>query len=558
MVNRAKGRTGLNPLAYMGVEPSTPTQFVTESFDPTPTDWQNFNLGAVWLNTSSEAVWFLVSLFNNQATWIQLGGSSGTVITLTGNTGGAVSPLAGNINVVGDGVTIQITGNPGSHTLTASAIGTGLIQTITGNDGVAEAPIAGNFNFLTQNATVKFRGTAATETLDFGLTTNLCLGNSWTSLTTAVQNTGLGQQAGVTLTSGNNNTVLGWQAGSSITNSSLNTFIGSQAGKLLTGSSNSNTAVGASALASSLSGSNTAIGATAGGSLTTGSLNVLVGTSAGFAMTTASGNVFIGSSAATSLLTSLSGGNVGIGTSVLSSLTTGSFNIALGNLAANSYTGSESSNIIIGSQATIGDNTTLRIGSASASSGGNVNITKSFVAGIYNVTPGSGTTLPVIIDSNGQLGTGFVQPSLPAFSAYVSADQNNVTGDGTAYTVIFDTELADYTNSYNNATGVFTAPLSGLYSFQTTVGFSTTNVNYSGTLILITTPHNYEIAVYGTPGGISTVSDPQQMKGALTVLLTAGDTVSIQLTLTRTSSLKTIDVLAGAPLLTVFSGFYVG
>ena len=43
--------------------------------------------------------------------------------TLTGNAGGAVGPTGGNINIVGDGTTIDITGNPGTSTLTVSVIG---------------------------------------------------------------------------------------------------------------------------------------------------------------------------------------------------------------------------------------------------------------------------------------------------------------------------------------------------------------------------------------------------------------------------------------------------
>jgi len=46
----------------------------------------------------------------------------GFVQTLTGNTGGAVGPSAGNINVIGSG-SITVTGNPGSHTLTISNTG---------------------------------------------------------------------------------------------------------------------------------------------------------------------------------------------------------------------------------------------------------------------------------------------------------------------------------------------------------------------------------------------------------------------------------------------------
>lgn len=47
----------------------------------------------------------------------------GGVATLTGNSGGAVSPTAGNINVLG-GTGINIVGNPGTSTLTVSTTGT--------------------------------------------------------------------------------------------------------------------------------------------------------------------------------------------------------------------------------------------------------------------------------------------------------------------------------------------------------------------------------------------------------------------------------------------------
>ncbi len=50
----------------------------------------------------------------------------GFLETLTGNSGGAVGPDASdNINVVGDGTTVNVVGNPGTNTLTISAINAG-------------------------------------------------------------------------------------------------------------------------------------------------------------------------------------------------------------------------------------------------------------------------------------------------------------------------------------------------------------------------------------------------------------------------------------------------
>ena len=68
-------------------------------------------------------------------------GGAGTLSTLTANSGGAVSPLAGNINVFGDTTTINIVGNPGTHTLTAST--TGVVATSYVTDAGTAVPVAG-------------------------------------------------------------------------------------------------------------------------------------------------------------------------------------------------------------------------------------------------------------------------------------------------------------------------------------------------------------------------------------------------------------------------------
>lgn len=56
-------------------------------------------------------------------------------------------------------------------------------------------------------------------------------------------------------------------------------------------------------------------------------------------------------------------------------------------------------------------------------------------------------------------------PNLTGFSAYVGSAITNVTGDGTEYDVVFDTEIFDTGGNYNNTTGVYTVPVDGKYFF---------------------------------------------------------------------------------------------
>lgn len=55
------------------------------------------------------------------------------------------------------------------------------------------------------------------------------------------------------------------------------------------------------------------------------------------------------------------------------------------------------------------------------------------------------------------------------FYAHRSSADENITGDGTTHTMVFDTEVFD-TGDYNNSTGVFTAPEDGLYYISASVG----------------------------------------------------------------------------------------
>jgi hypothetical protein len=120
---------------------------------------------------------------------------------------------------------------------------------------------------------------------------------------------------------------------------------------------------------------------------TTGNVNTATGAQALFSNTTGGSNTATGRWALNSNTTSV--GNTANGFDALADNTTGSNNIALGD-----------NNIDIGNQGVTAEANTIRIGTQGTQ-------TATFVAGIRNVTTLTGT-LPVVIDANGQLGTGTV------------------------------------------------------------------------------------------------------------------------------------------------------
>lgn len=120
---------GLFPLSYLGVNPVTPSEFTMHPRPPTSLDIEGFNIGDEWLDITSltltpatpptaENVWKLVDKSAGVATWINFG-SSQDVLTLTGDTGGAVSgDTNDNIFLLGTANRITTTGNPGTNTIT--------------------------------------------------------------------------------------------------------------------------------------------------------------------------------------------------------------------------------------------------------------------------------------------------------------------------------------------------------------------------------------------------------------------------------------------------------
>jgi len=216
------------------------------------------------------------------------------------------------------------------------------------------------------------------------------------SNTTAHGNTANGHHALYSNTTGNANTASGSAALESNTDGSFNTAVGGSA--LFSNTvGESNTALGAVALYSNNGGSgNTASGVEALYSSTSGNFNAATGYRALVGNTTGWYNTASGYNALASNLTG--NRNTAYGASALINAT-GSRNVALGENAGYDVTTGRD-NIIIGAgqKGKASDSGVIRIGASTLQN-------KTHIAGIRGVTTGKANAVPVMIDSNGQLGT---------------------------------------------------------------------------------------------------------------------------------------------------------
>jgi len=146
----------------------------------------------------------------------------------------------------------------------------------------------------------------------------------------------------------------------------------------------------------------------------------------------------------------------------------------------------------------------------------------------------------------------------PSFIAYNSAASiANISGDGTAYTVIWNATSLNQSSSLNTSTGIFTAPVAGNYLFTawiTALGISSSMTE--GIVQIFTTAATYTIgrANYAAIRDLQSGSDLVGFSGAIIAAMSSGDTAKVVVTIaggTKVAGIQTDYARSG------FSGILV-
>lgn len=421
------------------------------------------------------------------------------------------------------------TPGPGSGSVTSVSGGNNI--TITGDPTVNPTV---NVSGTTNHAVQVGNATGSLTSIPVGLTGQVLTGVTGgdpvfaappaSGVTSITGNTGAAQTGAINLVTANSTPI----------------FAGSGGTITLDFDLTSNLLLGANAVSLAGGTDNVGYGRNAGEALTTGLNNTFIGSFAGFQHTTGNNSTAVGSFALAGALAG-AGGNTALGSLALQSVTTGDFNIGLGFNAGGLYNGTESFNICIGNEGTIGESSVIRIGNS-------VQHASTYIAGIDGVNVGS-TAKVVTMGTAGtadQLGTATITAGT---GITVTPGANTITIDATGGGVTSITgttggaqagaiTLSGGTTglAYGGAAGTITSTFAGITANGGTVNLGTDNTTNAITIGTGTGGRTINIGLsaannllfLGTANG-SAATNIQAGSGSL-VLNSTGGTASLDAT----------------------------
>jgi hypothetical protein len=175
---------------------------------------------------------------------------------------------------------------------------------------------------------------------------------------------------------------------------------------------------------------------------------------------------------------------------------------------------------------------------------------------------GSGQTLSITSSptfSSLTLGGTFINSLQPLFFAYANANITNVTGDGTTYTIAFNTEYIDQAGNF--ASNTFTAPTTGKYLFSLDIKLSNFavghTVGYASVVIAGTSAATQQFWNVN-PANVRDANNNLHFSGSVgPITLTAGDTVIAQVTVSNSTKTVTLKGAALSGEQSSFAGYLV-
>jgi len=164
---------------------------------------------------------------------------------------------------------------------------------------------------------------------------------------------------------------------------------------------------------------------------------------------------------------------------------------------------------------------------------------------LNGATIGYGATAAVTIDSSGAVNL----PAQPSVVARNSTRRTDVTGDGTSYDCIFDTEIKDVNGDWDG-TSTFTAPVTGTYLITCNIACEDVTTSHSRNSIdIITSNRTYRLCDMNNTANIDIGgSELMVWPGSAIVDMDASDTAKI--TINFSGSSKVVDLSADSNIFT--------
>lgn len=137
-----------------------------------------------------------------------------------------------------------------------------------------------------------------------------------------------------------------------------------------------------------------------------------------------------------------------------------------------------------------------------------------------------------------------------AFLSFNSASDLNVTGDGTVYQIICNTEVYDQNSDYDGTTGIFTAPITAKYHFAASI--SLLQLTTSSTIVYgYFIASNRQATMYRVSGINIATGGILIMNGQCFMDMDVADTITMNV---QASGITKVVDVQGANLNTSFGG----